>query len=294
MENYSLQFASDIHLEYYTPPFEEILVPSAKELALIGDIGSPWEPVYKDFLRWCSSRWERVFVLAGNHEYFAPTPAEWNGTERTLQTVDRQIRKVCEEVGPNVLFLQEGAYFIEDRKILIIGATLWTAPSLRQWDKLGPSVVGDGPGCRGDYADIYMRDEYTNKLRFAHPSDITRIHTQHSAVIRRFLNPTWGKVPAGWRVIVLTHHLPTRLLNPPEFRDHPLNSCYSSNMDDLFKQPVVAWLAGHSHRARDLRMDSGCLLAINPYGYKHEQGKTSYNRSAYIVVYPENIAMLRQ
>ena len=294
MENYSLQFASDIHLEYFVPPFEQILTPKAQDLALIGDIGSPYEPVYLDFLRWCAQRWGRVFVLAGNHEYFTKSPAEWNGTERTLSTVDAQIRKVCSAAGKNVIFLQEDAYFIEQHRIAVIGATLWTSPDLRRWDQLGPSVVGDGPGCRGDYADIYMRDEYTGKLRNAHPSDITRLNTQHSAVIRRFLNQDWGKIPEGWRVVVLTHHLPTKALNPPEFANHPLNSCYACSMDDLFKKPVVAWLSGHSHRARDLRIDTGCLLALNPYGYKHEQGRTSYVQTSHIVVYPENIAILRR
>lgn len=293
MENYSLQFASDIHLEFNVPPFDQILQPTAKDLALIGDIGSPWEQVYTDFLRWCSVRWDRVFVLAGNHEYFAKAPETWNGVDKTMPAVDRQIRKVCSAVGKNVIFLQEDAYFIESHKIIVMGATLWTAPDLRRWDMLGPAVIGDGPGCRGDYKDIYLADEYTGKIRNAHPSDITRLHTQHTAVLRRFLNSSWGRVPPGWRVVVLTHHVPTQTLNPPEFSTHALRTCYASDLDSMLNEPVVAWLCGHSHKANDARFDSGCLVALNPYGYKHEQGRTNYDSHAHIIVYPENIAMIR-
>ena len=291
MANYTLQFASDLHLDSDSPAFDLLLRPVAADLALCGDIGDPWSAVYRDFIAWCSARWERVFLIAGNHEYFADDPSTWGSADKTFTGTEAEIRRL---VGrhTNVHFLQESVYLIDSVKIAVVGATLWTAPALRRWDQLSSAVIGE-TGCRGEYRAVYKRDEYTGGLRVFHPSDITGLHVRHSQFIARYLNSSWGGVPEGYRVIVLTHHMPTLLLNPPEFKDHPLVSCYASSLDGLLKEPVVAWICGHSHRGRQLRMDSGCLAALNPLGYKGESGKTGYHNAATVVVYPENIAMFR-
>jgi hypothetical protein len=62
-------------------------------------------------------------------------------------------------------------------------------------------------------------------------------------------------------------------------------------MDDMMKEPVVAWLCGHSHSAQTLRFDTGCLVSLNPLGYKREAGKNGYSRRATVVVYRENFAV---
>lgn len=48
----SIQIASDIHLEFYSEGEEipQLLIPSAPVLALLGDIGNPVLPNYRDFL----------------------------------------------------------------------------------------------------------------------------------------------------------------------------------------------------------------------------------------------------
>ena len=112
----------------------------------------------------------------------------------------------------------------------------------------------------------------------------------HSYIIKKILNKSWGGIPEGWRVIVLTHHMPTFMLNAPEFKDAALNSCYANNLDELFKEPVVAWICGHSHRATKKRCDTGTLLCLNPRGNKGEADKTGYVKKAVVTVYAENIA----
>jgi hypothetical protein len=291
MANYTLQFASDLHLDGGSSPFDLLLKPVAADLALCGDIGDPWSPIYREFIEWCSARWARVFLIAGNHEYFVGDPATWGSVDKTVVGTEMEIRRIAGRHA-NVHFLQESVYLIESLKIAVVGATLWTAPALRQWGSIGAGVIGD-PGCRGEYTSVYKRDEYTGAVRVLHPSDITGLYLRQSQFIGRYLNSSWGGVPEGYRVIVLTHHMPTRLLNPVEFKDHPLVSCYSSSLDGLLKEPVVAWICGHSHRSRQLRMESGCLVALNPLGYRGETGKTGYRSDTTVVVYPENIAMVR-
>ena len=292
MENYTLQYASDLHLDSSSPPFDILIKPAAKDLALCGDIGDPWSAIYRDFLTWCAGRWERVFLLAGNHEYFAGEPAAWGGQDKTYDGINAEIRRICNEHS-NIVFLQESTYRIDALRIVIVGTTLWTAPALRRWDKISSGFIGD-PGCRGEYTAAYKPDEYTGKIRVFHPSDITDLYVHQSEFIKRYLNPTWGGVPEGYRVIILTHHLPSLRLNPEEFKEHPLISCYANSLDELLKEPVVAWICGHSHTAREMRLDTGCLLVLNPLGYKSEAGRNGYLRAATITVHPENIAMFKK
>lgn len=287
METYTLQYASDIHLETAFVHFNTIIEPIATDLALCGDIGDPFSNVYFDFLKWASQRWTRVFLLAGNHEYYTENP------EIVMSDVEVQIRKVCSAVGKNVIFLQKDSFIIHSHKIIVVGATLWTNPDLRCWGLLNDGFIGD-PGYRGDYNAIYFKDEYTGKGRPAHPSDIGRLCGNHSAFLERTLNPTWGSIPEGWRVVVLTHHLPTFLLNDVKFKDNAFKSCYAISLDKLIKEPVVAWLCGHSHKASHIRLDSGTFVGLNPLGYLSERNNSGFSRKASISIYRENIAIPRK
>jgi len=285
MENYSLQYISDIHLEKSIVPFSVLLKPVALDLALCGDIGDPYSQVYEDFLRWCSRQWKRVFVLSGNHEYFLERP----DVHKTVDLVDLQIDSVCKKVGSNVHFLQKDVFYIEQYKIAILGATLWTAPDLRIWDRLVPGFIGD-PGLRGEYNAMFKLDENTNLMRPYHPIDITSLHLDHKYFLSKMLGPFDSELHAGYRVIVLTHHVPTYALNDQEFAQHPLRSCYANSLDNLIKEPVVAWLCGHSHKPMTARFDSGALVSLNPLGYVGES-RSAFSSTAHIVVYRENIAV---
>jgi len=49
METYTLQYASDLHIDAESPPFHMLIEPVATELAILGDIGNPFSQLYKDF-----------------------------------------------------------------------------------------------------------------------------------------------------------------------------------------------------------------------------------------------------
>jgi hypothetical protein len=286
METYTLQYASDLHLDNESPPFHMLIEPVATELALCGDIGKPYSQLYKDFLTWCSKRWSKVYLLAGNHEYFTEDPSILFGD------IDTQIRRVCHEVGPNVVFLQNELVFLEKYKIVILGSTLWSVPDIRIWDKLGVNFIGS-PGSRGEYFAIYKKDEYSGEPRLFHPSDVTALCLQNTAFIRNSLHSSWGSIPEGWRVIVLTHHLPSFELVEKKYKNSPLVSNYAAALDELIKEPVVVWICGHSHNAMSLRYTSGTLACLNPLGYKNQVATSGYSRKAVIQVYSENIAIPR-
>lgn len=62
----------------------QLITPSAPILGLLGDIGNPALPTYRDFLYHQATRFKLVLVLAGNHEYYSPSSAPPHPTMGTL------------------------------------------------------------------------------------------------------------------------------------------------------------------------------------------------------------------
>lgn len=106
-----LQVLSDLHLEHWRRLPQIPVV--ARNIALLGDIGYPRSQIYQDFIAQCSERYQRVFLIAGNHEY----------DHARIQDVDRFIGAFAREF-PNVHYLQRTSVFVDRYKI--IGTTLWT------------------------------------------------------------------------------------------------------------------------------------------------------------------------
>ena len=282
MDSFKIQYASDLHLDDESPPFEMIMDPVAPNLALCGDIGNPFSKIYHNFLKWCKTHWTSVFLIAGNHEYFT------NDMTTTMDNTERRIHGICTELG--IFFLQKGVYRDDTYKLLIVGCTLWSSPDIRKWDRINDGFIGD-PGTRGDYKLINKYDEYTNKSRKLHPSDIIEINRDHVAFLEKVLKR--AKLD-GFRVLVLTHHLPSSILVDAKHKGNPLSSCYANNLDYLLKEPVVAWICGHSHTGVSVRNNAGTLCTMNPHGYKSEVLTSGYTRTALMTIYRENIAIVKR
>ena len=71
-----IQYISDLHLEYNTQSvipgtalseYDDLLVPTAPILALLGDIGDPDNPSLEHFLQWATARWSQVLYVTVNH-----------------------------------------------------------------------------------------------------------------------------------------------------------------------------------------------------------------------------------
>jgi len=73
-----------MHVEF--PKVREFLPTSALEpkapyLAMLGDIGYPAKPTYQELLLAMADRFQKVFVIAGNHEYYN---AEYYSTKQKI------------------------------------------------------------------------------------------------------------------------------------------------------------------------------------------------------------------
>lgn len=233
-----IQLASDLHVE--TRRRWPRVVPSAPYLALCGDIGNPRKSTYLDFLHETCPHFRKVFLLAGNHEYYGGTVDE---TQSLIRDAIRQF--------PNIEFLDDRAVALElpnDRSVRIVGSTLWADPPI------AASGLND---FRRIWVDAPLRRRFSMAdMRSAHQRSLAFLEKELSD----HLTPT----------LVLTHHAPL-----PEFNGvyigAPAAAAFASDLDLHRRHPhVIGWFCGHVHQNMVFRRD-GVLFASNCTGYPGER-----------------------
>ena len=252
MSHKTIQYASDLHLDHFpgltAHEFETFLYPSAPILVLAGDIASAWHPIYSMFLTWCSKHWRQVILVAGNHEYHC----EPTRPQSRLDT-DRHIKAICWKHS-NLHFLQNGAtFYLPKTNVVFIGTTLYS--------DIYPAIHHE-IRYKSDF-----RNSYNESLRPNTPADFVRLHAQQ----KQALSDAIRSVNRGYKVIVITHYMPTEDLLEPEYVTDAWRSCYASKDDDLLRPPVCLWICGHSHRQTLYRTRRGIQLAMNARGYNKPQ-----------------------
>jgi hypothetical protein len=253
----NIQYISDIHLEFHdklnkgTIHPDLFVKPVAPYLALVGDIGIPDLPSYSVFLNWCSQRWSHVFLVAGNHEFYnvrcpVKTP---------METKRETIRSICNALS-NVHFLDCSSYYLANYNLRVLGCTLWSDSA-----------------CVAEKAITYMNDSrqinHLKDVPFT-PWRMSELHAKE----KQWLNQEIHKCElTNERCLVLTHYLPSYSLIHEKYQGHFLNACFASDCDDLFRPPVVGWIAGHTHTGMKTSIH-GIPCVLNPYGYPDEDVET--------------------
>ncbi len=235
-----IQYTSDLHLELYSelPAFEDLLKPSAPYLVLAGDIGHPEQ--LKPLFAWISDKWEHVFYVAGNHEYYG---AKYDDRLEEL--------KACCHPYPNIHFLHSDSpsFYLAEENVVFIGCTLWTEVSKS-----------------GDWRSV---NDY-RAIRF-NISPFTMLNALHDAE-QRILNSeitNWSLVSPSIKICVITHHIPSFRLIHPRFAMSTINECFASHSDHLMRPPVCVWIYGHTHCCnRTLLKNVMCVC--NAKGYIDE------------------------
>ncbi len=253
-----VQYVSDIHLEFHDKQNkgalspEMFIKPSAPYLALVGDIGIPELASYKVFLQWCSQNWKKVFLVAGNHEYYnVRCPVKTD-----MATKKEQIRQICEGL-PNVHFLDCDSVSLPEYNVRVLGCTLWS----------------DIPDEIKQKALLSMNDArqilYEKEMPLT-PHLFSELHRKEKEWLHQEIQLCQEK---NERCLVLTHYLPSFELIHEKYQGHFLNACFASNSEDLLRPPVVGWICGHTHTGMKKTIH-GVPFVLNPFGYPHEVVET--------------------
>ncbi len=255
-----IHYLSDLHLEFYdltkVPRILQQIVPQSPICVLAGDIGYPFQKTYEAFLRGINTKFEHVFLIHGNHEYYKLK-------ENSGKSMDEIVQRTQEIISThelnNIHFLNNTHYDLGEHRF--IGSTLWSHIS-------NPRFLSN------DFRVMYDSEEVA----------IEELNGRH-LVCKEYLRSELIRAKEeSKKVIVITHHLPSFRLNHMKYaRFLNYHQCFSSHSDDLAKDPVCLWIFGHTHMDIQMRIGEEDVLCVaNPIGYKGERVNPNFNASVEI------------
>ncbi len=241
----SLQYLSDIHLEFYNDEVTHLvdqIVPVAPVCVLAGDIGYPFEATYRQFLEGLSQKFEHIVLIHGNHEYYQ----FGKNKGKTMAEIVEETHALCTSL-PNVHFLYDTTW--DYLNVRFIGTVLWSKI-------VKPMYLINDSRCIGEFS----------------VDGWNRLHRRHREWLHTSLNTAAAD---GKQAVVVTHHLPSMTLVSDKWRRNPINQCFASECDDLIRSPAVVWIYGHTHEPGE-SVINGVQCVANPIGYPGEHAKPNY------------------
>jgi predicted phosphodiesterase len=219
-------------------------------LCLAGDIGDPRTLAYKSFIKTQSQYYDKVFVIAGNHEYY-------NSNKKpvmNIKDINDEIETIC-KLCSNVSYLNNKYEYYDNIKF--IGSTLWSFVEEEYHEGLSR--------CQ-DVNRVFVGDK---KLTMKQRNKLNLTATQ-------FIEKEIKSVNSDTRV-VLTHHAPSfEHCSHSDFAGSPGERLFLNKLDYLFKKPLNVWCFGHTHRPFDTIVN-GVRIVNNTFGYKYNHKQSNFN-----------------
>lgn len=236
-----LQYASDLHLEF--PANKEFLklhplLPVGDLLVLAGDI-APFAVIdkHKDFFSYVSDHFENTYWLPGNHEYYHFDIAKKSGV-------------LNEKIRSNVFLVNNTSVVHED--VRLIFSTLWSKiSSAYQWQ------------IERSLNDFHLINH--KGFRFS-GEQYNQLHEESLDFIQNELITDNDEKP-----VVFTHHCPTFLNYPEQYKGDVLNEAFAVELYDLIESSNIAyWVYGHHHSNTPEFAIGNTKLITNQLGYVHQ------------------------
>ena len=246
----NFQYASDLHLEF--PANKEFLMqhplqPVGDVLVLAGDI-VPFAVMdkHKDFFSYVSDHFEATYWLPGNHEYYHFDIAEKSGV-------------LHEAIRSNVFLVNNSSVVHENAKLIF--STLWSHISTGYQWQIERSL--------NDFDLIKHKG-----LRFS-AEHYNQLHEESLAFIQKEL-----KAVKEEKTAIFTHHCPTFLNYPEQYKGDILNEAFAVELYDFIESSNIAcWVYGHHHTNTPEFSIGKTKLLTNQLGYvqqnEHQLFKTN-------------------
>jgi 3',5'-cyclic AMP phosphodiesterase CpdA len=243
-----IRVLSDLHIEW--GPLE--LSHAGEDIAVLcGDIAIHTEAM--DLLKQMAQLFDiPIIVLAGNHEFYTneDSPSHtWEGTIDELREAADLTDRI--EKG-KVTFFEDSSAVYEG--VRFIGATLWTDMHLYGDDPLVQIRVEQS---LNDYRLIKRIDG----------GDLRAMDTiARHGVSRQFITDKLAE-PFEGPTVVLTHHAPSWLSVPEQFKADASSAGYASRLETIMLdfEPAL-WVHGHMHTSLDYEVGE-TRIVCNPRGY---------------------------
>lgn len=233
-----LQYASDLHLEFAANKEflkQHPLQPVGEVLVLAGDI-VPFSVMgkHKDFFNYLSDHFATTYWLPGNHEYYHFDIAEKSGV-------------LNEKIRSNVFLVNNTSVVHENVKLIF--STLWSKISAGYQWQIERSM--------NDFHQIKHKG-----FRFS-AEQYNQLHEDSLALLQKEL-----KTVKNEKVAVFTHHCPTFLNYPAQFKGDVLNEAFAVELHDMIEASnFTYWAYGHHHSNIPEFSIGNTKLITNQLGY---------------------------
>ncbi len=233
-----IQYASDLHLEF--PGNKEFLKqhplqPVGDVLVLAGDI-VPFAVMdkHQDFFSFLADNFKTTYWLPGNHEYYHFDIAEKSGV-------------LNEAIRSNVFWVNNTSVLHEHVKLVF--STLWS--------RISPGYQWQIERSLSDFHVIKHKG-----YRFS-AEQYNQLHAESLAFIQNeLINNQNGQTA------VFTHHCPTFLNYPEQYKGDILNEAFAVELHDLIEASEIAsWVYGHHHTNTPEFTIGNTKLITNQLGY---------------------------
>lgn len=267
-----IQVISDLHLEHRNnimkkkrtkieSVYDYILGYHKKSasdyLVICGDIGYPDLEIYRDFLKYVSTRYNKVFIVAGNHEYYKHLSEDkMSVVNHNVDQIESQIQQIVDGFD-NIIYLNRSVYLDADTGLLFVGCVLWSHI----------------PEDKAEIASKYLNDYRCITLdgRPLTVEDYNRLHERDINWLQSVITEKHEILTdRAWKIFVVTHHLPTSLLSHKKYESYSdLNCCFYTDLPTSLFDKIDYWVCGHTHMHMSAEIGK-CKLFVNPLGYPNE------------------------
>jgi len=250
-----IQYASDLHLEFTdnkTFLNQHPLGPEANILVIAGDI-VPFSAMdkHKDFFRYLSDHFETTYWLPGNHEYYHADLSQKCGI-------------IKENICSNVFLVNNTA--VLHGTVKLVFSTLWSKISLANQGQIERSM--------NDFHLINYKG-----YRFS-TEQYNQLHDECLSFIQSEL--TMG---GAQKTAVFTHHAPTFLNYPEQYKGDVLNEAFAVELFNLIEDSAISyWGYGHHHcNTPDFKIGN-TMLITNQLGYVLRNEHALFSTNKFVII----------
>lgn len=264
-EQQEFQVISDLHLEV-NQQYHSFEIPvCSKYLILAGDIGRlvDYED-YLGFLQRQTQKFQRVFLVLGNHEFYG----------LSFDSALRKARKLEQEPSLNgrLVWLHQSRFDVPNSRITILGCVLWSHIPEKSQNIVRLKTK--------DFKNI--QNWTTGQHNTAHGSDVAWLRREVDAIhYENQQNPLEAR-----SILVLTHHAPSLTgTSNPKYEDSPWSSAFATDLLSQDWNGVKTWVFGHTHYSVEFHRN-GIFVLSNQWGYitSQSQDQNQFNPKKVIYV----------
>lgn len=250
----AFQVFSDLHLEVGQQYSSWDFPIKAPYLILAGDIGRLADyDVFLSFLERQTNRFQSVFLVLGNHEFYGSSFAE--GIVRAQRLVSEP------RLQEKLVLLHRRRFDVPDSDVTILGCSLWShiTDSARE---LVSAKVNDFRRI-SEWTTSSHNAEHTNDLKWLR-EQVKMIQQEESRAAKENRQSQSKR-----KILIVTHHAPSiKGTSEPRFEGSEINTAFATDLLERKEdwKDVVAWVYGHTHYSTEFQK-VGVRVLSNQRGY---------------------------